>query len=121
MRVNPGDTLVIDMKLTGSRWRQTIRKLGSSKATAFEIDMKGQSQHYAYFDIEVGKEDGGPYVEDVVFTDTRLVFAKPHQDNCRPREQGPEDKVTPPVSRNGGKECYVEKITLKSKTPKRSP
>jgi len=116
MRVEPGDTLAIDMELVGSKWIQTIRKPRSNGPISFEIDMKGQSQHHAHFDIEVGKKDGGPYVEDVVFTDTRLVFAKPHHSNCRPQEKGPEDEVDTTMPQNGGKECYFKKITLKSKT-----
>lgn len=114
---NPGDSLAIEMVLSGSEWIQKVRNSRSGKSVSYKIDLLDQAQIIARFEIELGMYGGGPHVADVTFTDTTISFARADRRNCLVRERGADDLVTPPVSRKGGRECYVEKIILKSKFP----
>jgi hypothetical protein len=114
MSAKPGDTLSIEMSLSGSQWMQRIRNSRTGKSVSFAIDLLGQAQIFAYFDIEPAKQ-GGPYVADVTFSDTTISFARADARDCRVRARGDQDYVSPPVSRKLGKECYIEKIVLKSR------
>jgi hypothetical protein len=116
MDVEPGDTLHIEMSFSGSQWIQRVRKSQKGRSIDYVIDLRGQAQHYAYFDIELG-DDGGPHVADVEFTDTTISFAEPDPDSCVVRAWGPDDRTTRPKVRRGGSECFIQRIVLKSKFP----
>lgn len=111
--VNPGDMLRIKMSLAGTKWTQTIDNLQSGKSTDYTIDMRSQAQNYILFAVETGRE-GSPSVADVVFTDTTIAFLNADLRNCDLQRRGENDVVTPPRALNGGKTCYIDKITLRS-------
>lgn len=116
MPVKPDDILRIDMSLSGTRWTQTVRNARNGRSVGFTIDMRGQAQGYAYFDIELGRK-GGPHVADVVFRGTTLTFANADARACRVLQQGRDDVVSKPIPKRKGRACYIEWIVLKSKTP----
>jgi hypothetical protein len=113
MDVRPGDNLSIQIKFSGSNWTQTIHNPRNGAIAGFKFDIQNQVQKFAYFDIELGR-DGGPPVSDAIFTQTMMEFETPDNLNCTVKEIGDEDSTTPPVVLNGGKQCYIEKIVLKS-------
>jgi hypothetical protein len=111
--VSPKDTLLISMSLFRSIWTQTILNLGTNKSTGFHVNLVDQAQGIARFYIE---PYDGAISPEVAFLETTISFARPHLDNCRLDEHGPDDIVTAPVVVDGGQSCYVEKIVLKPPT-----
>jgi hypothetical protein len=106
----PQDRLLINMSLAGAIWTQTVLNLHSHESVAFGVDLRGQGQAYARFNIEV--YDGGR-APDVTFQDTSIGFARPDPHNCDLREQGPDDVVTARMLADDSLSCAIERITLK--------
>jgi hypothetical protein len=71
MAVNVGDTLSIDMTLSGTVWTQVVTDVETKMSVEFAIDMKGQAQNIAYFQLEGG---GQHQVAPTVFTNTTITF-----------------------------------------------
>jgi hypothetical protein len=112
----PKDLLRISMSLFRSIWTQTILNLRTNESTGFRTNLVDQAQGIARFHIE---PYDGAISPDVVFLETAIGFARPHLDNCRFEERGPDDVVTTPVFVDGGQSCYIDKIILK--TPGKPP
>ena len=112
MPVRAGDKLVIAMTLTGTIWTQTVTDRRNGRSVSFRIDMRGQTQHLAYFMIEgIGQNP----VSSVVFTDTSLTLAKPQLSACIPNKHQPGDPrnvVSPPVMAARGSTCRIAMIEL---------
>jgi hypothetical protein len=113
MGVNPEDKLLISMSLFRSIWTQTILNLRTNESTGFHANLADQAQGIARFYIE---PYDGAISPEAVFLETIIGFARPHPDNCRLDEHGPDDVVTASVPVDGGQSCYIEKIILKPPT-----
>lgn len=110
MKVQVGDQLHITMTLSGTTWTQVVTDEQSGKKVDFEIDMLGQAQDWAIFDIE---SDAREPVSDVVFTHTVLTFASPAASSCDPSVRGQDDYFSAPETSSDGTHCCYDKITLR--------
>jgi hypothetical protein len=115
MPVSVGDTLNIDMSLSGTTWTQTITDAQTGQSVDFSIDLQGQAQNLAYFQIE--GYDQNP-VADVDFTNTVITFANPQPD-CEIHHYGSpaqlvdqNDQLSSPVLSNGNTTCSISQIVL---------
>jgi hypothetical protein len=115
MPVNVGDTLNIEMSLSGTTWTQTITDVQTAQSVNFAIDMQGQAQNIAYFQIEGYSQNP---VSDVEFTNTTITFAK-SQPGCRVHYYGypkqmldRNDGITSPVISNGDLSCLIDRLVL---------
>jgi hypothetical protein len=106
----PQDHLLINMSLAGAIWTQTILNLRSGESVAFGVDLRGQAQAYARFNIE---PYDGARAPDVTFQDTIIGFARPDPQNCDLREQGPDDSITARMLAGDYLSCSIGSITLK--------
>ena len=115
MNVADGDALDIDMALTGTTWKQTIMDEATGKPVDFSIDLKGQSQDWATWAIElpVGGGNVAPS-EGVVFKNNVLTFAK-KASTCQPDQRGPNDTFTAPRASTDGLSCCISQIVLRAK------
>jgi hypothetical protein len=109
--VSSMDTLLINISLVRSIWRQTILNLRNNDSTGFHAGLADQAQGIARFYIEAFD---GAISPDVTFLETTIGFAHPHLNNCSLDERGPGDVVTKPVIVDNGLSCYIEKIVLKA-------
>jgi hypothetical protein len=111
MPVNVGDQLVMNMTLDGTTWTQTILDLQTLQSVSYAIDMKGQEQDIADFDIE----DYSAIVPgDIVFTNTVLTFSGGvFPSNCSARIGNTGNSASAPVIIDNGKQCRIDKIVLK--------
>jgi hypothetical protein len=106
----PQDRLLISMSVVGAIWTQTILNMRSRESVAFGVDLRGQAQAYAVFNIEPRDGGRGP---DVTFLDTTIGFGRPDAHNCDLWEQGPDDVVAPRVLADDLLSCSIGTITLK--------
>jgi hypothetical protein len=111
MSVSRGDHLAIRMALSRTVWTQTVADMETGKVVGFDIDMRSQSQSYAYFRIE-------PYdarsIPAATFSNTTITFSRADPGNCEIEEKGADDFVSIPLSINGGQQCSIDEITLKA-------
>ena len=110
MDVNVDDLLDIDMTLSGTMWKQTITDRQTSKTVDFTMDLMGQDQGWAIFDIEV---QGAEPVSDVIFTSTTITMADADPSGCEPSTRGQNDYFAAPRMSGDGKRCCVSKIILR--------
>lgn len=111
MDVKVGDLLDIAMTLSGTVWTQVITDRQSGKTVSYPIDMLGQAQNWALFQIEV--PDGREPVSDVVFTSTKITFAAPDAAACQPSARGTNDYFSAPQLSSDEMSCCVSKIILR--------
>jgi hypothetical protein len=109
--VNVGDTLEIDMRLTGMVWRQNVTDLQTGESASFSKDMMGQAMNEADFVIE---EDASAPVSIVVFSDTTITFASPDDADCKLTQRGQTDYVSVPEPSADGTSCYVQQMILRA-------
>lgn len=114
MNVAVTDALDIDMVLSGTSWKQVVTDEQTSKSVDFTIDLKGQSQDWATFAIEIPQGSAVMPAEDIVFTDNVLTFASPAA-SCQPDQRGPNDYFSAPQASADGLHCCIEKITLRAR------
>jgi hypothetical protein len=115
MPVGVGDSLTMDMTLSGTVWTQVVTDVQTAKSVQFSFDLQGQAQNLAYFQLE---GDGQHSVAPGVFTNTTITFASP-QSTCVALDNGgpaswnvdPND-VAPTVLSNGNTECRIATMTL---------
>jgi hypothetical protein len=116
MKVNRGDRLTIELALSRTVWTQKVADTETGKVVTFDKDLRGQSQNYAYFRIE-------PYdarsIPAATFSNTTITFSRADPRNCEILKKGAEDFVSIPLSINGGQQCFIDEITLKT-APRRS-
>jgi hypothetical protein len=110
MSVDVGDVLLISIQIFDSVWTETILDLKNYKSENFHIYLENQYQSDAYFQIE---SYGTPFLSDLVFNETEIVFRNPDEKNCSILQQGSGAVVTSPILVGDGQECYIDKITLK--------
>lgn len=113
LRVDPGDVLAIDMVLKGTEWTQIVTSTKSGKSVDFTIDLKGQEQGRAIFDIEL--PTANKPTEDVLFTSTVLTYTTPLTRACAPVSQGATDYVSKARLSKDGLHCCVDRMALRAK------
>jgi hypothetical protein len=119
MNVNVGDELLMVMKLSGTIWQQAVTDGASQKTVSYDLDMHGQAQNYAEFDIEIYSEDPA---SDVIFTNTEIVLEQSQPKFCQPTTRGIDDFFTNPRMSADGKTCTIDRIVLRAKgVPATSP
>jgi hypothetical protein len=111
MSVNVGDTLDIDMQLTGTIWDQVVTDKQTGMSVSFSKDMMGQTQNSAFFDVE---EYSSAPVSEVVFTNTTLTYGSPDTADCKLGMRGQTDFVSVPQSSPDGLQCFVSQIVLRA-------
>jgi hypothetical protein len=112
METPVGDRLFIDFTVKGSEWTQTITNLDDMKQVDFTVDLKGQDQNMAIWDIEV--PTSARPAEDTIFEKSVLSFATPVT-TCQPQTAAEVDYFSAPVLSPDGLHCCYEKIILKQK------
>jgi hypothetical protein len=114
MPVAIGDTLNIEFSLNANIWTQTITDVQTGTSVDFAIDLLGQAQNIAYFQIE---GYGQHPVQDTIFTDSVLTFESPLQ-NCRlgrntnSASETPTGFFSPPVLSNGNRTCSIASMQI---------
>jgi len=111
MSVDVGDTLTIDMTLTGTVWTQTVTDEQSGDEVTYSIDMLAQAQNLAYFVIE---EYSSAPVSEVIFTDTTITFDGKDTADCKLTARGKNDYVSVPVPSTDGLTCSIANIILRA-------
>jgi len=111
MPVAVGDTLAIDMSLSGTTWTQTVTDVQTSQSVSYSIDMKGQAQNDAYFVIEGYSSKP---VSQVVFTNTVITFAASDSADCKLAMRGQTDYVSVPAASSDGRSCSIQEIILRA-------
>jgi hypothetical protein len=112
MRVNVGDVLDIDIALAGTVWKQTVKNLTSGQQVDYAIDLRGQEQGLAYFDIEL--PTATKPAADTVFTESVLTFSGPRASACVPTTQGANDFVSKARLSADRTKCCIDRITLRA-------
>jgi hypothetical protein len=105
-----GDRLYIDFTANGNAWTQTVTDLNTMKKVDFTIDLKGQDQNWAIWDIEV--PSSARPAEDTIFEKSVLTFSDPVT-SCQPTNAAEVDYFAAPVLSADGKNCCYDKIILK--------
>jgi hypothetical protein len=112
--VDPGDVLDTSILLDGTVWSQYVFDRQTGEEIRYDIDMAGQAQSWALFEIERPGSSQNKPSHDIVFTSTVLTFANPSPEACEPTERGPEDYFAPPQSSPDGTTCCISKIILRA-------
>lgn len=111
MSVAVGDTLTIDMALSGTIWTQTVTDVQTSQSVSYSIDMMNQAQNDAYFVIEGYSSEP---VSEVIFTNTVITFGSPDSGDCKLAMRGQTDYVSVPVASSNGSSCSIQEIILRA-------
>ncbi len=111
MNVDVADSLNISMTLSGTSWVQTVTDVRSGQSVTYALDMMGQIQDIAEFDIE---EYSQAPVADVIFTSTALTFASSQPAACQPEARGTNDYFSAPQASSDGLRCCVQTLILRA-------
>ena len=111
MPVDVGDTLTMDMALTGTVWTQTVTDQQTGEKVTYSIDMRGQAQNYAYFVIE---EYSSAPVSEVIFTDNIITYGAADAADCKLAMRGQTDYVSVLVPSSDGRTCSIAEIILRA-------
>lgn len=114
MSVNVGDVLDLDIALVPNStvWKQTVKNLSSGKQVEYSIDMMGQEQGLAVFDVELQTSNKPP--ADSVYTETVLTFASPLASACTPSSQGSNDYVSTARLSADRTKCCIDRIAVRA-------
>ncbi|HKP56740.1 MAG TPA: hypothetical protein VJV78_08470, partial [Polyangiales bacterium] len=112
MNLETGNLVLIDMSLKGTIWNQTLTNQSNNKSVDFDMDMKGQAQRWALFEIEMPTSTKP--AADVVFTNTLIELEKPEPKMCQPTTRGPNDYFSTPISSADGMRCCIARIVLRA-------
>ena len=110
MDVAVGERLYIDFAVKGNAWTQTVVNLNNMKKIDFTIDLKGQDQNWAIWDIETPSSSRP--AEDTYFEKSVLTFTQPVT-SCQPSSAAEVDYFSAPVLSTDGLNCCYEKLILK--------
>jgi len=111
MNVTAGDTLDMHFALSGTDWTQTVVNRRNAQSVSYTIDMLGQSQGMAEFDIEGYSSNP---VSDVIFTSSVITFASSAKSACQPDLRGTNDYFSAPRASADGLRCCIGKIILRA-------
>jgi hypothetical protein len=112
MDVAVGDRLYIDFTSKGNDWTQTVVNLNNMKKVDFTIDLKGQDQNWAIWDIET--PGSSRPAEDTYFEKSVLTFTSPVT-SCQPTSAPEVDYFSAPILSPDGLHCCFEKMILKAR------
>jgi hypothetical protein len=110
--VEVGDALDISMSLEGTVWSQIVADRQTQQMTTFDMDLMGQTQNWALFEIEMPTANRPN--SDVIFTATILTFADPAPEACQPSQRGTNDYFATPQSSADGTKCCISRIVLRA-------
>jgi len=111
MSVNVGDSLSIVMILNGTVWNQVVTDTQSGRSVDYQIDLQGQAQGVAYFQIE---GYGQHPVGSTVFANTSVMF-RLRQSSCVILQNGQTDSndvISNPVLLGDNLTCRIATMTL---------
>jgi hypothetical protein len=108
----PTQLLDIEIRLDGTKWTQTVVNRETMEATDFSMDLKGQAQGRAFFDIEL--QTSNKPTEDVIFTNTVLSMDMSDPNACQPILRGTNDFASKPRVSSDGKHCCIDRIVLRA-------
>lgn len=111
MHVGVGDRLYIDFTVEGTEWTQTVVNLANMEKVDFTIDLEGQDQNWAIWDIETPSSSRP--AEDTVFEKSVLTFTSPVA-SCQPTSADEVDYFSAPILSPDGLHCCFEKLILKA-------
>ncbi len=112
VRTAPSQLLDIDIHLEGTRWVQRVINRDTMEASDFSLDLKGQVQGRAIFDIEL--QTSNKPTEDIVFSNTVLSMELSDPEACEPVTQGMNDFASKPRVSADGKYCCIDRIVLRA-------
>ena len=111
MPVQVGDALNLAITLNGTAWQETVLDVRTGQSVAYQKDLLGQAQAYAYFQIEgYGQNPAAP----TVFTNTSVTFASGRA-SCSVFHNGDpdsDDLISSPTVAGDGRTCQIANITL---------
>ena len=110
LSVDPGDVLLLDISLIERTWVQTVIDLTKEKSVTYQINLHGQSQNYANFEIE---PYGNFQVADITYEDIEIAFAEPKSLDCSIEPQVGRNTITPRYVISRGQKCYIDQIVLR--------
>jgi hypothetical protein len=111
MDVAVSDRLYIDFALEGNEWTQTVVDLANMKKVDFTMDLQGQDQNWAIWDIET--PGFSTPAEDTVFEKSVLTFTSPVT-SCQPSTASEVDFFSAPILSPDGLSCCIDKMILKA-------
>jgi hypothetical protein len=112
MDVGIGDRLYIDIAVKGTAWTQTVLNLANMKKVDFTMDLKGQDQNWAIWDIETAGSSKPS--EDTYFEKSVLTFTSPVT-SCQFTTASEVDYFSAPVLSPDGLNCCYDKMIMKVK------
>jgi hypothetical protein len=108
----PKQLLDIEIHLEGTKWVQKIVNRDTLAAADFSLDLKGQAQGRAFFDIEL--QTSNKPTEDIVFTNTVLSLDMSDPNACQPIMRGTNDFASKARVSSDGKRCCIDRIVLRA-------
>jgi hypothetical protein len=112
IRTDVGDRLDFVMHLNKTTWEQTVVDTNSKQMTKFDIDLRGQPQQRALFEIEL-KTSAKP-VADSIFENVVLTMRDPDPGACALNNAGMNDYVSQSRVSADGTRCCIERIVLRA-------
>lgn len=110
MEAVPGERLDVDFNLSGTAWTQTITNRTTMKRVDFTIDLQGQDQNWAIWDIETPATSRP--AEDTIFEKSVITMALPVT-SCQPSIAAKVDYFSAPILSTDGLHCCFETVILK--------
>jgi hypothetical protein len=108
----PTQRLDIEIRLDGTKWLENVIDRDTMEASDFSLDLKGQAQGRAFFDIEL--QTSNKPTEDLIFTNTVLSMEVSDPDACQPVRRGMNDFASKPRVSTDGKHCCIDRIVLRA-------
>jgi hypothetical protein len=108
----PQQLLAIEMHLDGTKWVQKVVSRSTMRVSEFSLDLKGQAQGRAFFDIEL--QTSNKPTEDIIFTNTVLSMDTSDPNACQPVMRGMNDFASKPRVSADGKHCCIDRIVLRA-------
>jgi hypothetical protein len=104
--------LDIEIHVEGTKWIQKVVNRDTLESSYFSMDLRGQAQGRAFFDIELPTSNKP--TEDIVFTNTVLSMDMSDPDACQPVMRGSNDFASKPRVSADGKHCCIDRIVLRA-------
>jgi hypothetical protein len=108
----PKQLFDVDIHLEGPKWVQKVVNRETMQVSEFGLDLKGQVQGRAFFDIEL--QTNNKPTEDIVFTNTVLSMDMSDPNACQPVVRGMNDFASKPRVSADGKHCCIDRIVLRA-------
>ncbi|KAJ3332205.1 hypothetical protein HDU76_000978 [Blyttiomyces sp. JEL0837] len=119
MDVNVGDKLKMEMKLSGTKWIQTVTNTNNGKSVDYTIDMKGQSQGWAELVIELYGEAKQYF--DVLFTGIEMTVQNAEDAFCQGELTYKEnEQCSSPTLSADKKTCTISQCLFQANAPRPS-